>query len=69
MGAGTEDEIDFGAVSTDPSGALRTATREARALLGDPPPCDPSALDIDAVLQAALGRDATKGLPDAGNPF
>jgi hypothetical protein len=26
-------------------------------------------LDIDAVLQAALGRDATKGLPDAGNPF
>ena len=30
------------ATSTDPSGALRAATREARALLGDPPGRDPA---------------------------
>jgi hypothetical protein len=40
----------------DPSGALREATREARSLLGDPVPGgDPSVLDLDAVLAAALG--------------
>ncbi len=38
VAAGTEDASDFTATSTDPSGALRQATREARALLGDPSP-------------------------------
>jgi hypothetical protein len=40
---------------TDPSGALRAATREARALLGHPHPRDPAVVDLDAVLQAAFG--------------
>jgi len=53
--AGAEDETNFSLTSTDPSGALCTATREARALLGDPLACDPATLDFDAVLQAALG--------------
>jgi ATP/maltotriose-dependent transcriptional regulator MalT len=54
--AGTEDEAGFAATMTDPSGALRSATREARALLGDPDPLDPAAVDLNAVLQAALGN-------------
>jgi hypothetical protein len=41
---------------TDPSGALRAATREARALLGNPPPVDAAAVDLDAVLEAALAN-------------
>jgi hypothetical protein len=52
---GSSRESTFTATSTDPSGALRAATREARALLGDPHPRDPSVVDLDAVLQAALG--------------
>jgi predicted ATPase len=55
VGTGTEDETTFIAASTDPSGALRAATREARAQLGDPSPSDGS-VDLDAVLQAALGH-------------
>jgi hypothetical protein len=55
VAAGTEDATTFNATSTDPSGALRTATREARALLGDPAPRDPATVDLDDVLQAALG--------------
>jgi hypothetical protein len=54
--AGTENEPDHTATMTDPSGALRAATREAQALLGDHPPVDPPAVDLDAVLQAALGN-------------
>jgi predicted ATPase len=54
-GARTEDEADYAATMTDPSGALRAATRAARALLGNPPRVDPAMVDIDAVLQAALG--------------
>ena len=52
---GTEDRVDYSATLTDPSGALRAATREARSLLGDSSPRDPSAVDLDAVLEAALG--------------
>jgi predicted ATPase len=55
VAAGTEDRADYSAALTDPSGALRTATREARSLLGDPSPRDPSVVDLDAVLEAALG--------------
>jgi predicted ATPase len=55
VAAGTENDTGYSASLTDPSGALRRATREARALLGDPPPGDLAALDLDAVLQAALG--------------
>jgi predicted ATPase len=50
----TENEADYTANITDPSGALRAATREARALLGNPPPVDAAAVDLDAVLEAAL---------------
>jgi predicted ATPase len=53
---GTEEDVSFGATATDQSGALRAATREARDRLGDPPACDPAALDLDAVLEAALGH-------------
>jgi hypothetical protein len=55
VAAGAENETGYRATLTDPSGALRTATREARALLGDPPPGDPAVVDLAAVLQAALG--------------
>jgi predicted ATPase len=51
---GTENETGYTATMTDPSGALRAATRAARALLGKPPPLDPAAVDLDVVLQAAL---------------
>jgi hypothetical protein len=54
-GAGAEEEASFTAASTDPSGTLRAATREARSLLGNPPPLD-HPLDLDAVLQAAIGH-------------
>jgi hypothetical protein len=54
-GAVIEDDRSDTAAMTDPSGALRAATREARALLGNPPPVDPASLDLDAVLQAAIG--------------
>ncbi|HEY6865908.1 MAG TPA: hypothetical protein VI792_01555, partial [Candidatus Eisenbacteria bacterium] len=53
--AGTENETGINAHLTDPTGALRQATREARRILGDPPPVDPDTLDLDSVLQAALG--------------
>ena len=43
------------AIDKDNSLALRMATREARALLGDPQPRDSTAMDLDAVLQAAVG--------------
>jgi tetratricopeptide (TPR) repeat protein len=55
VGVGAEDETSYAATLTDPSGALRTATRKARALLGNPPPRDPADVDLDAVLRAALG--------------
>jgi len=55
-GVGAENETDYTATMTDPSGALRAATHEARALLGDPPPVDPAVVDLDAVLQAALAN-------------
>jgi len=55
VAAGAENETGYRALLTDPSGALRTATREARALLGDPPPGDTAVVDLEAVLQAALG--------------
>ena len=53
-GAGAENDTGYTATMSDPSGALRAATREARALLGNPLPVDPAAVDLDAVLQAAL---------------
>ena len=56
VAAGAEDETGYRATLADPSGALRAATREARALLGDPPPGDPAAVDLDAMLRAALGH-------------
>jgi hypothetical protein len=52
--AGAENETGYTANMTDPSGALRVATCEARTLLGDHPPVDPAVVDLDAVLQAAL---------------
>jgi hypothetical protein len=55
VAAGAENETGYRALLTDPSGALRAATREARALLGDPPPGDTAVVDLEAVLQAALG--------------
>jgi ATP/maltotriose-dependent transcriptional regulator MalT len=55
VAAGAENEAGFAASMTDPSGALRAATREARKRLGDPPPGDPATVDLAAVLQAALG--------------
>jgi predicted ATPase len=55
VAAGVESSAGYAADVTDPSGALRAATREARALLGDPPPVDPALVDLEAVLQAALG--------------
>ncbi len=54
--AGTEADAGFAATMTDPSGALRAATREARTRLGDPLPLDPAVVDLNAVLQAALGN-------------
>jgi predicted ATPase len=55
VGAGTEDEIGYTATLTDPSGALRAATRAARALLGDPPRVDADGIDLAAALRAAVG--------------
>ena len=52
---GAEHATDFSSASTDPSGALRRATGEARALLGDPAALDPVDIDLDSVLHAALG--------------
>ena len=59
VGAGAEDQADYYATFEDPSGALREATREARSLLGDQSPGDPSAVDLDVVLEAALGTAVT----------
>ena len=56
VAAGAENETGYTANMTDPSGALRAATREARALLGDPPSVDPAMVDLDAVLQAVLTK-------------
>jgi hypothetical protein len=58
VGPGTEDDLSYAATLTDPSGALRNATREARALLGDPRPRDPADVDFDALLRAAFGSEA-----------
>jgi len=55
VAAGAENETGYRASLTDPSGALRAATREARSLLGDPPPSDTAVENLTAVLQAALG--------------
>jgi predicted ATPase len=60
VAAGTESDTSFTATLTDPSGALRTATGEARALLGHPYPRDPASVDLDTVLRAALG-DGPRG--------
>jgi predicted ATPase len=53
--AGAENDTSYAATLTDPSGALRAATQEARALLGKPQPRDPAAIELDVVLKAALG--------------
>jgi tetratricopeptide (TPR) repeat protein len=50
----TEDAGDFIASSADPSEALRKATREARALLGNPPAVDAGTVDLEAMLRAAF---------------
>jgi predicted ATPase len=66
VGVGAENESSYAATLTDPSGALRSATGEARALLGDPHPRDPADVDLDALLRAALGNDGKdegSGLP------
>jgi predicted ATPase len=52
---GVENGTGWAASMTDPSGALRAATREARERLGDPTPADPAAVDLAAVLQDAVG--------------
>src|SRR5580765_8860302 len=46
VAAGAENETSYAATLTDPSGALRTATRDARVLLGDPYPRDPAIADL-----------------------
>jgi hypothetical protein len=56
VAVGAENETTYAATLTDPTGALRNATREARALLGDPQRRDTSSVDLEAVLQAALGH-------------
>ena len=56
---GTEDAIGIQALFTDPSGALRRATREARALLGNPPR-GPAEVDFTSVVLAALGPSRTE---------
>jgi hypothetical protein len=56
VGVGAENETSYAATLSDPSGALRTATGEARALLGDPRPRDPAAVDFEELLRAALGH-------------
>lgn len=61
VAAGTENDTGYSASLTDPSGALRIATREARALLGDPPPGELDVVDLDAVLHAALGTGRGAG--------
>jgi predicted ATPase len=55
VGAGAEHDASYAAILTDPSGALRAATSEARALLGDPHPRRRAELDFDGLLQAVLG--------------
>jgi predicted ATPase len=52
---GAEDEAGSNAFLTDPSGALRSSTREARRLLGDPAAVDPETLDFASIMQAAQG--------------
>jgi len=52
---GAEDATGLNAHLTDPTGALRQATREARRVLGDPPAVDAETLDFASVLQAVLG--------------
>lgn len=52
---GAEDATGINAHLTDPTGALRQATREARRVLGDPPAADAETLDFASVLKAALG--------------
>ena len=54
VGDGAENETSYAATLADPSGALRAATGEARALLGNPRPRDPSDVDLDAILRAVL---------------
>lgn len=39
----------------DPTGALSSATRDVRALLGDPEPLAPELVDLGVALRAALG--------------
>jgi len=51
---GTEEAVGIQALFTDPTGALRRATREARILLGDPPH-GPGEVDLRSVVAAALG--------------
>ena len=55
VSAGVENETSYRATLTDPSGALRAATREARALLGDPRSGGVDVVDLATVLEAALG--------------
>jgi hypothetical protein len=59
VAAGAEDQADYYATFADPSGALREATREARSLLGDTSPGEASVVNLDAVLEAALGTAVT----------
>jgi predicted ATPase len=66
VGQGAENEISYAATLADPSGALRTATGEARALLGDPPPRDAADVDLEAVLRAALGHGETEERAEPG---
>jgi predicted ATPase len=54
VGEGAEHETSYAATLSDPSGALRAATGEARAVLGDPPPRDPASVDFEELLRAAL---------------
>ena len=63
---GTEDDNGLHARLTDPTGAMRQATREARRLLGDPPSIAPDAVDLASVVEAALGVQRAVDASTAG---
>jgi hypothetical protein len=58
---GAENETGTNAFLSDPTGALRSSTREARRRLDDPVPVEPDTLDFASVIQAALGTPLRPG--------
>jgi hypothetical protein len=52
---GVENVLPALKMQLDPTGALSSATRDVRALLGDPEPLAPELVDLGVALRAALG--------------